>query len=217
MSWAQAGIAGISALGGLLGNRKKTTTSTNANTQQYNNNNLGQNVSQTTTSPVITPQHQALLDQIIGKYTDTLFKDPDLSGYQASGISDINHLSALQKQNAEENMAAHGLSGPLAGTVNNNIDAQRFQGITKLNQSIPLLQRDMITKMLAQGTDIANSIPKGSSTSSQDYSASSSSGTSRTDGTGTQTDPGNMLGGMFGNLGPVLAYLYGQKPAGKTA
>src|SRR5882672_5625611 len=81
---------GLSAAGGVFGNKPETQT-------QTSNTNL-------------SPEQQALLKQLLGLQTN-LTQGTDLSGYEASQTSDINHASQLQLQNLQDNLALRGVTG----------------------------------------------------------------------------------------------------------
>lgn len=149
---------------------------------------LANRAQKTTSTPIIADNMQPLQQNIIDKYMAYLNEDPNLTGYQSKGISDINKSSMFQKQNAEENMAARGVSGPAAAANLNNIDAQRFSKITSFNQGIPLLARDLKDKALTSAGNYFNASPRGMQ----------------------QDTEGNVLGGGVSGLASMLAFLYGQ-------
>lgn len=200
-------ISGISALGGLFGNRKKTntqqSTSTSGGASDTNTHGYG------TSRPELTQQQQDLLDQIVGKSTANLNEDVDLKGYQAGQTGQINNLVNIQKKAAEEQLAARGITGgPALATSQNNIDAGGFAERIKLAQGIPLLKNQIQQQKIASASDVFSRIP--TETKYENYGNTQNQFTNTTNSSGSATDPGNMLGGLFGNLGQVLAYLYGQ-------
>lgn len=141
----------------------------------------------TTTTPSFDPSISPLRDQTIKKYTDLLSQDPDLKGYTASGVDDLNRTSDIQKRNAEETLASRGVTGPAVATSLNSIDANRFSAINKFRQSIPLLSEQLNQQNAAAAGSFINGSPKT---------------------TTTQTS-GNVLGGAVGGSTELLAYLYG--------
>lgn len=183
-------ISGISALGGLLGNRGQT--------QQMNS--VSNSNSGSTTMPSLSAEGTGVLYPLADKYLEFLSKDPNLTSYRNAQAGDINRLADIKKKNIAETMAARGVSGPAVSTALNSSEGSRIGDLTHLDQSIPLLADQLFSNKIAQGTDLFRSIPEGTSTTSFGNTISQ----------GTQTDPGNMLGGLFGNLSGVLAYLYGR-------
>lgn len=190
MSFVPALISGIGALGGLFGNRSKTTTSTSNTQGNYSGLNM----------PAFSAEGTGVLYPLADKYLQNLSQDTDLTGYRNAGVSNTNRLADIHKRAIEESMAARGVSGPAVGTALAGAEGQRIQGISQLDNSIPLLAQQIQQQKMQQGIDLFRTIPEGQSTTGQ-----SNSGTQ-----GSQTDPGNMLGGLFGNLGQMLAYFYGK-------
>lgn len=139
----QALAVGLSAAGGVFGNKAETQTQTS------------------TTN--LTPEQQALLKQLQEQQTN-LSLGTDLSGYEAGQVSDINHSRALQLQKLQETMALHGITGPAAGAAESNVDSQRFADITKLHQQIPLLQRQQQQDSLNSGLSLFTAMPRSTTT-----------------------------------------------------
>ena len=187
--------SGISALGGLFGNRRSTQQQTGL--QNTNSSSL--------TMPAFTAEGTGVLYPLADKFLENLSSDTDLSGYRNAAVGGINHLADVKRRASEENYAARGVFGPAVGTAENTINAGRISDITKVNQSIPLLQQQILQSKLQQGIDLFRSIPEGTNTQGYQNIAQQ----------GTITDPGNLLAGLFGNLGPVLAQLFGKLAGGQ--
>ncbi len=162
---ASLGITGLSALGGALANRSSTST----------------------TTPNLSSDQQRLMDMLIAQYTNVSGKT-DLTGYQASQTDDINHQAELEKQRLMETLAARGISGSAVNYGKARIDSQRFANITKLRQSVPLLQQDQARQNLNSGAALFSAFPTGSTTKGS----------------------GNVAGGGIGNAAGTLAYFLGQ-------
>lgn len=214
LSWnafVPALISGIGALGGLFGGRgqkqKQTSRSSShtTNLQEAKTHNFG------VEGPQLTGQQQGLLDQIVNKATGYLNEDTDLSGYQAGQTNQINALADIQKKAAEETLAAKGVSGgPATATALNSVDANAFANKVNLAQSIPMLRNQIMSQKLADVGQVFSRIP--TATGYENYGNVQNTGAQYTDteGEGEQSQSGNMLGGLFGNLAPILAFLYGQ-------
>ncbi len=179
-----------------------------------------------TTGGYSTPAAQALQEQLIGQYSN--LANPDLKGYQAQQTERINRNSELQNQAVQQLLAARGLStSPVAATADIGNQSQRIAGITQLQQSIPLLQRQMSLEGMGQAGQFLSTIPRTSATTGQTSETTDTSQNQTTSGsnqgftgstvnTGGQTETHNQqqqqagggLGGMFGGLASVLASLF---------
>lgn len=68
---------------------------------------------------------------------------PDMAGYGASGIGNINHTFDLVKQSQANNLTARGLgTSPIAGAVDANRETARGGQIAQFQNSLPLIQRE---------------------------------------------------------------------------
>lgn len=209
-----AAMMGISALSGLFGNKGQTQKSTQ-NTQTNNQSSFANaNSTQSSSAPIIDPRSQSLLSGIQDKYMGLMNNDPNMSGYTAAGIQGINRNSDLQRQNTMENMAQRGQTGPMVGSALNANDAQRFQQVNQFQQSVPLMARQLQQDTLDRAMGVFKGTPQGQYNEGfntnegwgQDFGNSASQG--------TNTLPGNKAGGMLGNLGNMMAFLYGQGAIG---
>lgn len=167
---------GASVAGGALANRSNATSST---------------------TPTMDPKYGGLQQSILDMITKRLSSGPaDLSGYTASGIGTANKTYGLVKQAQTNDLTSRGLAtSPIAGVVDANRENARAGDITRFQNSIPLLQRDLQTQDLG----MANSI------------LSQGRGVTTTQaGTG-----GGGPAGAFENLAAYLGYLQGKGVFGR--
>lgn len=159
----------LSGAGGAFGNKAETQTQTS--------------------NPNLSPEQIALLKQLQDQQT-RLSAGTDLTGYESGQTSDINHASQLHLQNLQDNLALRGITGPAAANAEEGVDSQRFADITKLHQSIPLLQNQLQTNAINSGVNLFGTMPRST--------------------TNTTTGSGNKIGGGLSNAAATLAYFLGQ-------
>ena len=200
------GITGISALAGLLGNRKKTTTQTQDSTTTQS----GTQSMDSYETPMLSGDAMTGYSQGINALLNRLRSSTDLAGFKASGVRDIGRQQQIQQRMLERNLAARGLNNsPAAAAIEaRSADASSGRMLDFLG-SLPLLQRQLESEDAGNLIRAASSIPVGR----HSQSTATSSGTSRTQGTATNTDPGNMLGGLFSGLGQGIASTFGYNAA----
>lgn len=116
-------MAGGSLLGGLLGNRKQTQT----------------------TTPTMDPAYSGLQSQLLSMITNRLRQGSSLpAGYEAGQIGQINNTFARAGQGLQNRLTAAGLANsPVAGAGLANMDAARAGQIVQMQQKLPLMERDM--------------------------------------------------------------------------
>jgi hypothetical protein len=139
-----------------------------------------------TLDPKFGPLQSLLLEQTMGRLKDGGVP----KGYETGQISEINNTFDLIGQGQANNLTARGLgSSPIAGAVDGNRELARGSEIVQMQRGIPQMARnnqlqDLMAAMglLGQG--------RGS--------------------TQTSTDPGNPMGGAFGNFASMLGLLMGQ-------
>lgn len=165
---APLAISGISALAGGLANKAKTSTATS--------------------TPTLQGGQQALYNQLLTQQAG-MMGGPSLGGYQASSEDDINHMAQLQQKNLQETLAARGITGPAANYAAGRVDNSRFAQISKLRQSLPLLQQQFGTDAINAGSNLVRAVAPGN--------------------TSTQTTPGQGAAGAIGNGASTLAYFLG--------
>lgn len=195
-------LPGLSALAGGLGNR----SSTQRNRGSFNNQSRNYGTNFTSVTPEYDFFQDKLRGNIFSKYMDLINKDPDLTGYRNTQVGNMNRLADVQRRRAIEEAGARGVGGPALNTSLDNIDAQRFSGITQLDNQIPLLARDLNMNLLNQATGFFSALPMRTSTENTFDQFTNQSGTQE----GQVQMPGNVAGGITGNLANMLAFLYGQ-------
>lgn len=174
--------AAIPALGGIFGNRPQT--STQGGTSQSNQGG--------TSMPVLSAEGAGAF-QNLSDIFQGLKAGTDLSGYEASQAQGIANNSDIAKKLAIENLAAHGITtGAAPGTALTAQDSSRIAQMNQLHQQIPLIQNQLQSSLLNLGTNLFRALPEGTNTT----------GFQNTAQQGNVTQPGNILGGLFGNLNP---------------
>lgn len=144
---------GISALTGLFGNKKPQQTTTNTTS---------------TSTPDLDPQ-EAFLKNLIGNGAINDYKNgaPDLSGYTANGLQNINKAGDMKSKIASNIVASRGLSFSPSSVQNLiNPENDRLSQSTDFLNTIPLLKRQFEQQNLAQLMQSFSLMPKGSTTTS---------------------------------------------------
>lgn len=189
--WAAAvplAISGISALSGLLANRKKQAEQTSTQTTD------------TTSAPQYDDKALYMRNMLMDQYLDRMrFNEDMFQGYSNEGLRQINQGNDITSRALENILASRGLSNTSAG-VSSQVQNQINRGNQQASflNSIPLLRDQRQQQNILGAGQFFSSLPY----------ATHQTGTQRS--TGTATQPGNALGGMFGSLGTTLAGLYGQ-------
>jgi hypothetical protein len=112
----------------------------------------------TTTMPTLSPEYKTLADLLRSRVESRLSSmGPDLSGYQTSGIGDINTTFGGIQRSIANNLTARGLgTSPVAGAVGANLDIARGQKIADFMNQIPLLQRQFQNEDMANALQVLN-------------------------------------------------------------
>lgn len=212
---APLAIAGISAFGNFLANRKKTTEQTQDTTNRSTGTvNTTANINDmSTTRPDMNPETLTYLNNIRDRYTALLDQDPNLAGYEASGISNINRAGDLRSRAIQNVLAARGLSySPMAGGAMAGAESSRVSDTVNFQNQIPLLRDKLMRERLAEAGQFFSRIPMGQTVTNTGQRTGTETRDLATTGNmkGTNFDPGNPMAGLFGGLGSSLAYLYGQ-------
>lgn len=119
-----------------------------------------------TSTPNLSPDIQALINKLTGAYSN--LRTPDMGGYQAAGLANINRNADLQSQSVNNIMAARGLStSPVAATSAANVESQRFGDTTSFMNTIPLLAYQQNLANLGAAGQFASSVPYGTTTTGQ--------------------------------------------------
>jgi hypothetical protein len=203
-------LSGLSALSGLLGNRdeKSSQQSTSNNTNRTDFSNISSNHNYQN----LSPEDFTFMDTIRNRYTN-LLNNPDISGYMGQEVNNINRNYAAAGNNAQEILAARGITGgPASATSAINNDQNRIRDITQFQNNAPLLQRSLYEDTLGKAVNAFSQFPK--DTYSDSTNTGNNYGYTNSSGTGTGVQDGNMLGGLTGNLSQMLAFLFGQGALG---
>lgn len=182
-----AAISGVSALAGLLGNRKKQA-------QQESTQTVNQQL-----MPQYDDKALYMRNLLMDQFNDrTRLNEDFFQGYQNQGMQNINQASDALNRNIMQTLSARGLNSSSAG-ASSMVQA----ALNRLNQqssflnTIPLLKDQRQKENLAAASNFFTNLPTGRSI------------TGTTTSKGTTTQPGNMLGGAFGALANSLFGLYG--------
>jgi len=146
------------------------------------------NKAKSSTGPTYAPEFNPLKDRILQMTMQRLATDPDLTGYQSSGISNINRGYRNVGTAQSNNLTARGLStSPIAGTVDTMRENSRAGDVAGFENQIPLLARQQKMQDLQLGGQVL--------------------GFGR--GQQTQTEEGGGLGGGLTQLAKYMGYLSG--------
>jgi hypothetical protein len=189
----------ISGLAGLFGGgtqQKQATSQTSSGTQ----------TTAGSTSASTTPELSAEQQQLANTYGEGLINQynqgTNLSGYEASGLQNIQSSNAAAAKATSNQIAARGLSfspaGQTAATAE-NINAGN-QTSSFLN-SLPLLQKQLTQQNLQQLIGGFSALPTAVSSSG----TSNQTQTSNTSTTGNGAISGNPTAGLFSGVGAGLA------------
>ena len=210
MAFLPALITGISGLAGGLLNRPSTQ-------QQQTNQTTNQQSSQSTanqsqTNPNYDPFQLQMRNFLLSSYynrTNPAYINNLVNSSINNGTNEINASATPALQALRNSLAARGLSySPVAGTAEAGMQAQRIGQITNLRAQAPLLADQLQGNALTSFSDYLSRLPVGQTSSSTGFQ--SGSGQSTTTGTGSVTNPGNILGGAVSGAGSALGLLYGQ-------
>lgn len=177
------GISLAGALAGAFRNRGRTTKQTSTSTNAA--------------MPTETPE-AASLSNTIRQMIESRLRAPAgvPEGYETGGVRQINSVFDVLNQNKAAQLTARGLSdSPIGATVMDSTENARGGEIAKFTSGIPLVARQLQNEDLASAMQFYSALPRGISSTAT--------------GTGTQTVPGNMLGGGIGDLATMLAFFYG--------
>lgn len=189
-------MSGISALGGILGNRSQQQTSTS----KYDNTQTG------STTPVYDTNVRNLRDILVARYLQQLGDfDNSLTGETITGLNNINQGAESAIQQLGNILASRGIRGPAAGFALGMPKIQQQMSSANFLNALPQQREQRLSSILGGAGGFLNSLPTGSNTTQ------TSSGTQ----SGTQTNPGNMLGGGVNSLASMLAYTWGRGGFGK--
>lgn len=205
-------IAGLGALGGIFGNRDKTIKQQ----QQTNQQQSQQQNQQYANTSYILPEYDALTGGLRGNlanmYLQRAQSVPDfMRNYQAQGLENINQSSDALRSNLSSILASRGLSySPAAATAETGLEGGRISQQLGFQNQLPLVQDQLQQQRLGDLSNFFARLPVGQTGGAAGTSLGDFTGTSSGTSTGTTSIPGNMLGGGFGGISSILAYLYGK-------
>lgn len=195
----------ISGLAGLFGggSQKQTTQSTQ---QQQSGSQQGFTSGTSSTNPNLSPL-QTMLENLFGSKAAALAENPiDLSGYEASGIKNINDSTDAASKNIANILASRGLSfSPYAGSSLAQPQIAAAGQQSQFINSLPLLMRQLQMGDISSLEDAFKSMPFGQTSTSSGTSDINTNMTGSSTSKGVQSSPGGMLAGLFGGLGAGLA------------
>lgn len=194
-AWTLPVTMGISALAGLLGGGKPKVTTTTSDTSSSSSGQFDQS-----STPILSQAQNDLIDYFTNAAKNKFNAGaPDLSGYTAGGLQNINDAGDLKSKIMANTLASRGLSfSPAAAFSQVQPQSDRLAQSSSFLNTIPLVKKQLEDQNFQNLLDSFKLLPTGTSASG----TSSQSGTSSTKGTTTQ--PGNALGGLFSGLGAGL-------------
>jgi hypothetical protein len=175
--------AGGSIVSSLIPTSSSQTQNTAGNTNTDTTYNTGQNIDMTTlmsmiqdlvqsqsqtsssqttgsVTPTLSPEATAMMNSLMQKFGG--MTTPSLTGYGAYQTGQINANADAQSQAVNNVMAARGLStSPAAATAAANIDQNRINQVTQMQQQLPLLQNQLNLANLGAATNFFATIPRG--------------------------------------------------------
>ena len=125
-------LSALSGIGGFLGNQPQKSSATNQSSSASSSN--------STTTPDYDPLNLSLRDTLLDKYRQSLDQDPDLSGYKAQGIAQIQSADDARTNAIKNSLASRGLSySPIAAIAPSLSHGQEVGDISSFINSVPLL------------------------------------------------------------------------------
>lgn len=201
------GLGLLGGLGGLFGNRPKTYT-----TDQTGSSTGTTDASQYQdfySNPTYDPYSDALRRGMIQNTLNYMQTDPDLTGYTAQGLQQINQSGSALKQSIADTLASRGLSySPIAGSALTSADINRVQQGNQFINQIPLLRQQLQQQKMSDIVNTFRALPYGTSGSSVGRNLGTQS--QNFSQHGTSTDPGNQTGGFLAGLGGGLGFGVGK-------
>lgn len=196
---------GSAILGGASAALGSPTTNT---TQKINQNTQtsGNQLQQGYTTPNYDPATLALRNQLMTAYGNSIQGDTDLSGYQAAGQSQINQNADAQTQAISNGLAARGLSySPIAAIAPAMSNQSRIAQQSQFQNSIPLLQQQLMQQKLAAASGFLKGLPVGTDTSQYNQNAQGVQvNADNTTTSGSKASAGSALGAGLGILAGLI-------------
>lgn len=148
-------LGGASFLGGLLGNRKQSTTTTQTD----------------------TPDASAFNQMLMRLVKQRLQSGTDLSGYAANGIQDINKTFGAAQTGLNAELTSRGLSdSPVAAGPLSTLQTGRAGSIAQLINSLPMLQRQQQNEDVSAGARLYEMQPRTTTTDASGNKAGGAAG-----------------------------------------
>lgn len=165
------------------------------------------------TTPVEQQEWVGLRDQLIKMAMSNLTQGADTTGYEATGIGNINAASDASRIARENALTARGLAGsPIAGNADIMSQNARAGDIAEFQNSLPLLQRDLANTEWMKALQLFSGRPIGQSSTATGKSTTETS----------QSMFPSLMSGLAGGLGQLigggsLTSLFSKKPAASTS
>lgn len=210
-----AALAGTGALAGAIPDSSHYRQNTQSNqdvTSTYNTgdytdmttlmNWLSQMMSQTTgtsdtqfnqsTTPTLSPEATAYMNSLMQKFQG--MTTPSLTGYSGYQTSNINANSDAQRQAVGNIMASRGLTGsPAAAAAEANIEQNRINQITGMQQQLPLLQNQLNLANLGAAANYFAMLPRGQQTTGSQQQQTAQTTNQQSSGSQNQNVSGQVL------------------------
>lgn len=197
-------MAGASALAGLFGNRKQTAQTSSTQNQTTNSNWNNNSISR----PEYDDTQLGIRDWLAQNYVNRASETPNfMAQYAGTGINNINEGANAQRRIIENLLRSRGLgrtSG--ASAALGNLETNRINQNVNFMNNLPMVQENFERTRLGDLGQFFASLP----VANRVTSSGSQTGTTTGQSSGTQTMPGNMLGGAFDNAASSLAYFAGK-------
>lgn len=115
-------------------------------------------------TPTVTPEFSNLKDLLINQATSRLATDPNLTGYEGSGLAGINKTFDTTATADQNDLTRRGLStSPVAAAVDANRSNARSSTISSFENSLPLLSRSLQDQDASSILQLITGLGKGSS------------------------------------------------------
>ena len=194
IAWLPLIMGAGSLIKGWMGDKKKQQT-------QSTSTSTGQGASSST--PTIAPWAQGLQQSLVPMITERLMNPKDYSaGIERTGVKNINRTYDLAEQSLGNNLAARGMSrSGMAGAAEGRLAGARAGDIVNLQESLPLIQRQMHQEDIGTGMNLMNMARGTNQTHNYNQTGTGNSTT-------TTGGPGGFAGAT-GGLIDMLGYMYG--------
>jgi hypothetical protein len=115
-------------------------------------------------TPTQTPQGGALQSQVLGMIQQRLRTDPNLTGYEGTGVSNIAQAYRASKASTDNSLTARGLAGsPVAAAADVTRGTAEASDTANFRNSVPLLARQLQSGDLSQAGSVLG-LTRGSQT-----------------------------------------------------